>query len=77
MLKLAPYSKSTLTDGNYLNLQPFEGGWCVIMNGCNLGCMKKYKSGWRYMKGTHPGKHEVEVFLRAQTLLDEYLELMP
>ena len=46
-LHLAPYSDKVLTDGNFLMLQPYRGGWIVELRGEFMGSVKRGGAGRR------------------------------
>jgi hypothetical protein len=69
-LRPAPYSEKNLTDGNFLNLQPYKGGWIVSFQGEHLGSVKRSKKGWAtsgYPSGARAAKVD-----EAMSMLDEY-----
>ena len=70
-LRPAPYSEKNLTDGNFLNLHPYKGGWIVSFQGENLGSIKRLKGGWD-TSGVHMYGNRPEKIREATSMLDEY-----
>jgi hypothetical protein len=72
-LRLRPstYSDKGMTDGNFLNLQPYKGGWIVSFQGEHLGSIKRKKGGWD-TSGVHMYGNRAEKIAEATSMLDEY-----
>ncbi len=69
-LKLAPYSEKTLTDGNFLQMQPYQGGWIISKGGERIGYTKKSRAGWKNDSEHMPWN--LTVINEAERLLDEH-----
>jgi hypothetical protein len=75
-LKAAPFSDdgNRLTNGNFLNLQRYKGGWIVTNQGVHLGFVKKLKKGWDQSGIRNLRGEGAEKAAEAINLLDEYYD---
>ena len=71
-LRPAPFSEKSLTDGHFLNLQPYKGGWIVEFNGEFLGSVKRLKGGWDTSGVMSNYGPRAEKIHEATAMLDEY-----
>ena len=73
VLKPSPYSSSSLTDGNFMTLSPYKGGWLVTQNGESMGAVRNLKDGWTVTSPKYaPLGRQKESLDRAMRLLAAY-----